>query len=235
MKMKAMASRLLTAYQAIKGTLFICLTISIGYLFLFMLVSYFRVSTADFLISVPLTKEGQLWRSVPSLLFHANWVHFLSNLLGIILLGPFIERRMGAFGFVVAFIVIGFASDLIYAYLLGPVIEAYLGPVAYVSTVLGASSAVMGLIPLALMTAAIKAPPMSKFKRVLFGVIIYFLVLSSLPFWSEGIEEQVSDLCHLAGLLSGIFVSVAILVGAFFQKLKKQDRWHDKKMDTPCH
>ena len=223
MRLTSNLFRLLKAHFSAKGTLILCLIMTGMYVILLLLVNFFHVSQDDFLTSIVLIRKGELWKSFPSIFFHQGWGHLFSNLFIVALLGPFIEKTIHPTAFVISFLSIGLTADFIYAYIIGPFIQVSLGPVAYATPLIGASSAGLGLIPLAIAAATIRKPPMAKRTWIFFTLLILLLILMNLPGLIGDIEEQITDLCHLAGILGGVLFSIVMLLCFHFRRAHQTD------------
>lgn len=167
------------------------------------------------------------WGTVPSLLFgadfaqgmdyqtlltlltalfmHADWPHLLGNLAYLLLFGIAVERALGAWRFVLLYLVCGALANLIAAWQLG---QASLTPVIGAS---GAVSAVIGayltLFPRASMVILLPLGLFIQFVRVSVLVVIgSWFTLQLLYTWIGPAFGMIAWWAHVAGFLSGLLL-----------------------------
>ena len=149
--------------------------------------------------------SGEWWRMLSYLFVHANWLHLLMNLLGLWVLGPFVERAFGWLRFSLIYLFSGFTGSVVYLclfwYQLGD-------PSAEPPALVGASGCIMGLLGA---TAAVmlrawvkQRAPMAK--QILFRI----LVVVALQVTFDYNTPQVAGLAHALGLLGGFIAGLLL-------------------------
>lgn len=146
----------------------------------------------------PLIQEGEWWRLISAQFLHFNALHLACNMLGLYILGPFVELNLGRILFVIAYILSGCGGMLIASapFLLGWNSEADL--------LIGASAGVLGLVGI---TAGIilrayfvfRDPKFLKQLRVIGQVILLQIIFDSLV-------PEVSSSAHMGGAVCGLFI-----------------------------
>jgi rhomboid protease GluP len=145
---------------------------------------------------------GEWWRFLTSTFLHFGHLHLLMNMLSLYLLGPFVEYRLGAKRFAIAYFVVGMGSMLV-------IMLIYLfglrdNPTIYV----GASGSIMGLIG---STAAIllreQRQKQSKvLSRRLSSIALVVVVQTAFDLTTP----QISFTAHAAGICIG-FLAVVLM------------------------
>lgn len=145
---------------------------------------------------------GEWWRAIAANFLHHGPLHLTTNLLGLGLLGPYVERTLGIWRFLVGYFVSGVGTMLAYT-------GIAIAQGAENNLLVGASAAIMGLVGV---TAAIllqgwrkERSPLAK-KRL------------SLILWIIGLQvafdlavPRVSFLGHTTGLVLGFLVGSIFL------------------------
>jgi rhomboid protease GluP len=149
---------------------------------------------------VPLSvAHGQWWRIMTAQFLHYGGVHLMLNLLGLLILGPFVEHALGRWRFMVAYIVAGCGGMITF------VLLAMHSPADSHMVLVGASGGIMGLVGA---TGAIlmrgwrreRAPVASR--RLM--QIVFIVILQTI---FDMMTPGVSMTCHLAGALCGFLVT----------------------------
>lgn len=136
------------------------------------------------------------WSSViTSLFFHLNIYHFSLNMLFLLMIGFVLEKHIGSLRFLLIYLISGIVGNLAGAFFISP------------SIVLGASSALFGLVGALLM----REPLMNIRFFGLFKVpmILFFAAFFSFMFLMQIASLHATfalgDLAHISGFLLGIF------------------------------
>lgn len=150
----------------------------------------------------------QIWRLVTYQFLHGDPGHIFWNMLGLYFFGPPIERYWGPKRFLIFYLSCGVIGGLVYWALSANTL----------SPLIGASGAVLGLIP----ACAVLFPHMIIFLLV-FPVPIRFAasliaILSALYIlW----DRNLSEACHLGGMAAGFLFTVS---RPFWQRLGAERR-----------
>jgi membrane associated rhomboid family serine protease len=135
--------------------------------------------------------QGQYWRLFTALFLHAGFVHLLFNLFALYVLGPPLERSIGALRFAICYLISGLISSA------GVVVLTVIG-IVQVAQLVGASGCIMGIVGAwAGFLLRHRHTPHAKQRlgNVLMIVAIQIAFDLSTP--------QVSMAAHLCGLFSG--------------------------------
>lgn len=153
-------------------------------------------------LGVMIKVQGQTiewWRLIPSMFMHIDFVHLLLNLVALFLTGPFVERSMGAF----RFLVIYFVSGLIAMFL-----ATLLTPAPYL-IILGASGCIMGLLG-AMAYLLYRGYKKEKSKIAGKSLKQIILIFSSQVIF-DILVPGVSMVAHLSGFVIGIILTALLL------------------------
>ncbi len=90
-------------------------------------------------LSASVVAEGDWWRLLAAMFLHYGWLHLAMNMLGLLLLGPFVESSLGRVRFVATYLFSGLASMLF-------VVAMAHWRLAEDDLLVGASGSIMGLI-----------------------------------------------------------------------------------------
>jgi membrane associated rhomboid family serine protease len=135
--------------------------------------------------------QGQYWRLFTALFLHAGFLHLLFNLFALYVLGPPLERSIGALRFAICYLISGLVSSA------GVVLLTVIG-IVQVAQLVGASGCIMGIVGAwAGFLLRHRHAPHAKQRlgNVLMIVAIQIAFDLSTP--------QVSMAAHLCGLFSG--------------------------------
>lgn len=140
----------------------------------------------------PLTLSGQWWRLLTSVFLHGGLLHIAFNMYALYYIGMLLERPLGKFPFLVAFLVTGVLSSLCSVWWHG------------ITNSVGASGAIMGLfgIFIALLTTDLINPEVRK------GLLKDFTVMVGLNL-VIGLSGGIDNAAHVGGLVSGLVVGYA--------------------------
>ncbi|MGB0564270.1 MAG: rhomboid family intramembrane serine protease, partial [Spirulinaceae cyanobacterium] len=141
-------------------------------------------------------RQGEWWRLLAANFLHYGWAHLLTNLLGLYLLGPFVEAHLGRWRYLLTYLATGVGTMGVFTI----VTLAENSPVP--KQLVGASAAIMGLLGVIMVIlwqgwrqsqSAIAAERLRTF-----GLIIGLQFLFDL--WIP----EISALAHSVGLLWGL-------------------------------
>lgn len=142
--------------------------------------------------------EGEYWRLFTALFLHGGYTHLLFNLFALYVLGPPLERAIGAMRFAACYLISGFGSSA------GVVLLTLLGLIHTVQLV-GASGCVMGIVGgLAGFLIRHRHTPNATQRLANIAVIVAIQVAFDLS------TPQVSMAAHLCGLITGFVVVLVI-------------------------
>lgn len=127
------------------------------------------------------TADGDYWRLITSAFLHGSALHLLFNMYALYLFGPFVERALGTWRFVVAYATAALAGSVVVFWLANPT-----------TVTIGASGAVFGLFGMALLFL-LKAKQDVRTLLVLLGINAFISVAGANISW-EG---------HLGGFVAG--------------------------------
>jgi rhomboid protease GluP len=146
--------------------------------------------------------KGEWWRILTSTFLHFGYLHLLMNMLGLYLLGPFAEYRLGARRYTVAYLISGMVSML-------TILLLYTAGVRTLATIyVGASGSIMGVVG---GTAAVLLREWRrKRSRVLSGRLWSMVLVVGLQVVFDVTTPEVSFTAHAAGAIVG-FLAVALM------------------------
>jgi rhomboid protease GluP len=151
-----------------------------------------QLETFDFFIT------GEYWRLITSLFLHYGLVHLLFNIYALYILGPALERSIGASRFIACYLISGIGSGL------GVVLLHMLG-LTPAEEVVGASGCIMGIVGAwAGFLLRYRHLPLARrrLQNILFIVVIQTIFDLSTP--------QVSMAAHMCGLLTGLLLGLIL-------------------------
>lgn len=156
--------------------------------------------SVEFLAMNPILvlEVGEWWRLLTCALIHADHVHLGTSLLGLWILGPMVERKLGGICY---FILFFFSAIGASAFVCLLVLQGWFEP----RYLLGASGAIMGLVGAELALALLShrdAHSRGQLKRICLVLVLQSIFDLSTP--------QVSFAAHSGGVLSG-FLFVMLL------------------------
>jgi len=152
-------------------------------------------------------ENREYWRLITANFLHYGWLHLSMNMLGLWLVGTFVEKIIGHFFYGLIYLISGMGGMIIFT-LLSPIIVDPNIPILLV----GASGAIMGLVGVIL---AIFIKLTYQQKSRMFGERLKLLLLIILfQFIFDVLTPQVSFLIHalgfILGLISGLFIPILI-------------------------
>jgi membrane associated rhomboid family serine protease len=154
---------------------------------------------------------GEWWRALTSMFLHFGPAHFALNLLGLYLMGPYLENITGTFRFLLIYLISGFGA-------------MFLAPVFSNQTTIllvGASGSLMGILGA---TALIlgsnartdKSGPARKSLRVIIAILVFQFII-------DAITPEISQAAHMLGIFMGL-TTCALLWLPFKQKARDVSR-----------
>ncbi len=164
-------------------------------------------------------QDGNVWRLFTALFLHADWAHLLGNLVFLLIFGLPSERAMGAWRFLLLFLLGGAVANLAAVLSIGAPDRVIIGASGAVSAVIGAylalfPSAKLGVVlPLGLFLEFVKAPA-----SLLIGIWALLQVVFAYIGPAFG---AVAWSAHIAGLLFGIIFALFIRA-ALVRRMRKQ-------------
>ncbi|MBM7365231.1 rhomboid family intramembrane serine protease [Priestia taiwanensis] len=146
--------------------------------------------------------RGDYWRIITPLFVHLSFHHFISNLLTLILLGPFLEGYMRRVSFLLLYICSGLA---------GNIATFFLQPLSYVHA--GSSGALFGIFGTYFYFFYTNKVHINSREKQLF-----LLLVGSNIFFSFTLEN-INTLSHLVGIVSGSLLTPFLLPKNYKSKL----------------
>ena len=150
-------------------------------------------------------QQVEWWRLFTSMFMHFGFAHLFLNLFSLFMVGPYVERSVGSFRFLVIYLLSG-SGSMFFATLLSPMPFLVL---------LGASGCIMGLLgamAYVLFQAHIKEK--SKIARKSLNIIIFIFVFQVI---FDILTPNVSMVAHLSGFAFGFILTFLLLA---FKKVK---------------
>jgi len=142
--------------------------------------------------------QGEYWRLFTALFLHGGSAHLLFNLFALYVLGPPLERSIGAVRFTACYLISGFGSSA------GVVLLSVFGLV-HVAQLVGASGCVMGIVGAwAGLLLRHRHAPRAKQRLANITMIVVIQIVFDLS------TPQVSMAAHLCGLVTGFVVGLAL-------------------------
>lgn len=133
------------------------------------------------------TADGDYWRLITSAFLHGSVLHLAFNMYALYLFGPFVERALGTWRFVVAYLTAAMAGSIVVYLLAAPE-----------TVTIGASGAVFGLFGMALLFL-LKARQDVRSLLVLLAINAFISIAGPNISW-EG---------HLGGFVAGVALGAA--------------------------
>ncbi|MDD4822707.1 MAG: rhomboid family intramembrane serine protease [Bacteroidales bacterium] len=144
----------------------------------------------------PLVLEGECGRLLTSLFLHGGLEHLIVNMLALLFIGFFLEPVIGAWRFALSYLLTGLAGSLS---------SIWWHPL---SVSVGASGAILGMygVAIALLLTNLLPGQLKRTSLLCFVAYVCFSLLS-------GLTGNIDNAAHIGGLLSGIFVGLALYPG----------------------
>jgi len=148
----------------------------------------------------------QLYTLFTSMFVHANFVHILMNMIVFLLVGVPFEQRIGSSRFFVLYVATGIAGALLFTAFNIDSTVALVGASGAIFGILGSFAA---LYP---RDQVVMPLPVFIILFIRMPVIVATLVFAGMEtlYVFSGIADGVAHLAHIGGLVSGIFLAVAV-------------------------
>jgi membrane associated rhomboid family serine protease len=142
--------------------------------------------------------QGQYWRLFTALFLHGGFTHLLFNLFALYVLGPPLERSIGAVRFTLCYLISGLASSA------GVVVLTVIG-VVQVFQLVGASGCIMGIVG-AWAGFLLRHRHAPHAKQRLANIFMIIVIQTAFDLSTP----QVSMAAHLCGLIAGFFLGLIL-------------------------
>jgi membrane associated rhomboid family serine protease len=142
--------------------------------------------------------QGQYWRLFTALFLHGGLAHLLFNVFALYVLGPPLERAIGAARFTLCYLISGLGSSA------GVVLLTVIGLVQ-VSQLVGASGCIMGIVG-AWAGFLLRHRHASHAKQRLANIFMIIVIQTAFDLSTP----QVSMAAHLCGLIAGFFLGLVL-------------------------
>jgi membrane associated rhomboid family serine protease len=142
--------------------------------------------------------QGDYWRLFTALFLHGGFAHLLFNVFALYILGPPLERSIGAVRFVLCYLISGLASSA------GVVLLTVLGLVQ-VTQLVGASGCIMGIVG-AWAGFLLRHRHAPHAKQRLANIFMIVVIQTAFDLSTP----QVSMAAHLCGLIAGLFLGLVL-------------------------
>ena len=143
------------------------------------------------------TEHLELWRLFTSMFLHSDLLHLISNIIGLLLFGTFIEN----YGSKKAYLIVYFLSGII-----GNIMSLLLLPPNIIS--LGASGAIYGLIGATVLLIILERNVAQLLLTLVY--LIYFIITSFSP--------QINYVSHIFGLITGFLLCYVFIRGSNYTR-----------------
>jgi membrane associated rhomboid family serine protease len=142
--------------------------------------------------------QGQYWRLFTALFLHGGFAHLLFNVFALYVLGPPLERAIGAVRFTLCYLISGLGSSA------GVVLLTVIGLVQ-VSQLVGASGCIMGIVG-AWAGFLLRHRHAPHAKQRLANIFMIIVIQTAFDLSTP----QVSMAAHLCGLIAGFFLGLIL-------------------------
>lgn len=143
-------------------------------------------------INSKVLEQLEIWRLFTSMFLHADILHLVSNIIGLLLFGTFIENVTSKSVYLIIYFVSGVVGNIMSLFLLAPNVIS-----------LGASGAIYGLIGASVMLIILERNMAQLLITLLY--LVYFIVTSFTP--------QINYAAHIFGLISGFVLGYFLIRG----------------------
>ena len=143
-----------------------------------------------------------LWSIITAMFLHANIMHLLGNMIGLFLVGVFVETRIGRKKFVLLYFLVGIIANIIY----------FMFNEHSATPLIGASGAIFGLAAanLVLDFYRTKSDKVPHLFGVTFGGLstrfIVFTFLIQIEAIAFSTNSNIAYLCHIGGFIAGLIL-----------------------------
>jgi len=153
---------------------------------------------------VDLTDPARIYTVLTSMFAHANLVHLMFNVLGLIFIGMVFEQRIGPRPFILLFLLSGLAGTLVFAGIhRNNGMFLVLGASGAISGVLGAFARLYPNEKMSMFILFIPLPPLPIWIIVGIFVLIQLVLIPT--------SSQIAYEAHLGGLAAGILLAPAVV------------------------
>ena len=160
----------------------------------------------------PLLSEGDWWRIFTAQFLHWGFMHLLFNMMGLWILGPFVETMVGFWRYIGLYLLCG-AGGMLIAWTV-----AIITPAPYPVVMVGASASVLGLVGAQAAIALLAYQRSGNLAaKAQLSSMTQIVVLQAL---FDMMVPQVSSTAHIGGAATGFLVSY----GSFSYLLRKRAR-----------
>jgi membrane associated rhomboid family serine protease len=142
--------------------------------------------------------QGEYWRLFTALFLHGGFAHLLFNVFALYVLGPPLERSIGAVRFAACYLISGLASSA------GVVLLTVVGFVQ-VTQLVGASGCIMGIVG-AWAGFLLRHRHAPHAKQRLANIFMIIVIQTAFDLSTP----QVSMAAHLCGLIAGLFLGLVL-------------------------
>lgn len=154
------------------------------------------------------------WTLVTAIFLHADLSHLAYNMFALLLFGSILENIIGSRRFIIVFFLSG--------------ITASIAALFFYDSVLGASGAIFGIMGA---LAAIRPSMIVWVMGVPMPMIIAAAVWASLDLLGFFSPTNIANASHLAGLISGLLVGLALRKKSVNAAMKKDHIMSEKEME----
>lgn len=154
-----------------------------------------RLGALDFFAVI---NKGEFWRLFTALFLHYNPLHLVFNLFALYVLGPPLERTIGAVRFAACYLIAGIGST-------GGVVLLTLLRIVRPAELVGASGCIMGIVG-AWAGFLLRHRHVWQAKQRLLNILL--IIVIQIVF--DISTPQVSTSAHLCGLLTGFVIGLAV-------------------------
>lgn len=158
-------------------------------------IALHRLGALDFFAVI---NKGEFWRLLTALFLHYSLLHLVFNLFALYVLGPPLERTIGALRFAACYLFAGIGST-------GGVVLLTLFKIVHPAEVVGASGCIMGIVGAwagFLLRHRHAWQAKQRLLNILLIIVIQIVFDISTP--------EVSTSAHLCGLVTGFLIGLAV-------------------------
>ena len=159
---------------------------------------------------------GEWWRTIAANFLHYGWLHLITNMIGLYIIGRYFESKFGKLNFLIIYVLSGIGSMVFFTLLSSNFSQEE-------QILVGASAAVMGLIG-AIFFLSIKNFIFFKSRQSLFQLQAILLIII-FQFFVDYLHPNISFLSHFLGLSIGFII---LLFYSFL--MKKMNYKYDHKI-----
>lgn len=161
-----------------------------------------------------LTDPARIYTVLTSMFAHANLVHLMFNVLGLIFIGMVFEQRIGPRPFILLFLLSGLAGTLAFAGIhWNDGMFFVLGASGAISGVLGAFARLYPKEKMSMFIMFVPLPPLPIWVIVGIFVLIQLLLIPT--------SSQIAYEAHLGGLAAGILLAPALVRLPLSKRVKR--------------